>query len=86
MRVPHVRYARRMNQSFKLPTHVLTYIYICTCMYVHASNLINTLIYKSIDYQKATTAAAAPARLSIKTYSKYKHAYGTIPKTADFPR
>lgn len=44
-------------------------------MYVHASNLINTLIYKSIDYQKATTAAAAPARhiymsLSIKTYSK----------------
>lgn len=60
-------------------------------MYVHASNLINTLIYKSIDYQKATTAAAAPARhiymsLSIKTYSKYKHAYGTIPKTADFPR
>lgn len=62
-------------------------------MYVHANNLINTLIYKLIDYQKATTAA--PARhiyiyiymgLSIKTYSKYKHAYGTIPKTADFPR
>lgn len=60
-------------------------------MCVHANSLINTLIYKSIDYQKATTAA--PARhiyiymgLSIKTYSKYKHAYGTIPKTADFPR
>lgn len=28
-------------------------------MYVHANNLINTLIYKSIDYQKATTAAPA---------------------------